>query len=300
MITRYIRRGYAKSLSKEHGLEQANAVYTPLPKDADVTASRPEERLLSRDEHAKYRSMIGGLLYLTVWAVSLGLKYPRSRRILHDSFFAHVDVDWGGCRGTRKSTTGYVITINGAPVAWKSRKQTVIALSSGEAEYGAPSECARQTSWLRRLFWEFSHKRPWSEGIVFPCTRVAVDSTTAQSLANCEQISAKSKHIDLKYHHVKELVKSGIIRLVRVASAENIADLLTKALEYPKLRHFISLMNLSHDSFTKEPEAKQEFFASRFPVSLPTYSLLWIIPPTFLSTFVVCVEEAVCNVKMRG
>ena len=98
-----------------------------------------------------------------------------------------------------------MIDINGTRVECKSRKQTVIALSSAESEYVALSECTKQLSWLRKLFWEFVHKQPWKRENSFLGTEIRIDSTSATSLAKSEQMSVKSKHIDMKVHQIKEL-----------------------------------------------------------------------------------------------
>ena len=178
-------------------MESANAVHTPLPVNADITYKKEDEEQLSSSQHSSYRSIIGGLLYLSVGTrpdisysvsalarhchaptkrhmslvkrvlryvagtVTLGLKYPRSGQTLSPrSIAVHVDADWGGCKDTRRSTTGYVITINGTPIAWRTRRQTIIALSSAESEYIALSECGKHITWSRKLYWEVASKEP--------------------------------------------------------------------------------------------------------------------------------------------
>ena len=222
------QRSYARALLQEHGLEQANAVHTPLPIDADITPKKENEPALNHKDHARYRSMVGGLLYLAVGTrpdisfavsvlarqvhkpaarhlsylkrilryiagtVTLGLEYPRSVQTLSPlSIAAHVDADWGGCRATRKSTTGYVITINGAPIVWRTRRQTIIALSSAESEYIALSECAKHLSWIRKLFWEVANKESWHEEVKFKETCVSIYSTAAKSMAQNKHVSAR-------------------------------------------------------------------------------------------------------------
>ena len=60
------QRGYAKALLAQHGYEKCNAVYSPLPRNADLTVAKDYEKLLNGDEHTKYRSIVGGILYLAV------------------------------------------------------------------------------------------------------------------------------------------------------------------------------------------------------------------------------------------
>ena len=275
------QRGYARSLLKRFGLDEANAVLSPLPEHADVLGAGPDDDMLTPKAHAEYRSAIGGLLYLAVstrpdlsysvtvlarqlhaptmrhmvllkrvlryvaGTVTLGLWYRRSGPLSSTSLAAFADADWGGCKDTRRSTTGYIISINKAPILWKSRRQTVIALSSAESEYVALSECAKTLSWVRKLFWEIAHQRQWCESYSFPSTGIAMDSTAAQALATNEQVSGRNKHIDLKVHHVKEFLKNKIIHLFHVPSRNQLADILTKAVDRNTFLHIISLLSLS-------------------------------------------------------
>lgn len=163
-------------------------VLSPLPRNADVTALRDEEPQLTSSKHTKYRSIFGGLLCLTVctrpdlsFAVTtlaqqvhapgnrhiadakrviryvagtakLGLKYTRSLTLSSKSFRAHVYADWGGDNDLRASAIGYVVDINETPVSWRTKRQTVLSLSSAESEYIVLSECAKQVTWIRKMF----------------------------------------------------------------------------------------------------------------------------------------------------
>ena len=74
------------------------------------------------------------------------------------SIDASVDSNWGADLETRRSVTGFIITVNGSPIYWRSKRQTIVALSSGEAEYIALSAFAREASWLRKLFHEMTYQ----------------------------------------------------------------------------------------------------------------------------------------------
>ena len=184
------QRGYAKEILEQAGMLNANSSATPLPKTADLTSMNENDRALSTKYHATYRSLLGGLLYLAtctrpdlsfpvsvlarhlhqptirhilllkqvlrylVGTKEMGLKYKIFSYLSDSSLCAYVDADWKGCKETRKSTTGYVICINNTPVLWKTKKQSIIALSSADAEYIAQSKCAKQLIWARKLFWE--------------------------------------------------------------------------------------------------------------------------------------------------
>ena len=271
---------YAKDLISRCGMQNCNAVLSPLPTTADLTSSHDGDVSLNAAAHSEYRSLIGALIHLAVstrpdisFAVGAlagqvhnptnrhqsllkrilryvagtteyGLQYTR-RPITATSLSAQVDADWGGCMDSRHSTTGY-IAVNGGPVSWKSKKQTVIALSSAESEYVAMSTCAKQITWLRRLVWEIVSKRPFDadDTSCMPPTPVHSDSTAAIALAKNETVTARNKHKDIKIHHLKDLWKRGIIRFLHVPSINSIADLLTKAVAYRILRGLIKLLRM--------------------------------------------------------
>ena len=111
-----------------------------------------------------------------------------SAAFLPFSLVAYADADWGGCIDTRRSTTGFFIVVNDTPIVWKSKKQTGTALSSGEAEYIALSTCAKEVSWIRKLFWEIAHQEPFMEGTRFAETELRVDSSAAISLTKNPQV----------------------------------------------------------------------------------------------------------------
>ena len=128
------------------------------------------------------------------------------------------------------TTTGYLLTFCGGPLVAKSRRQRNVTLSSTEAEYCAFVDAAKDILWVESLAKVFK--------VQF--TRPAVlfnDNTTAQSMAEdavqikrMKHIDAFQKHIGVKYHYIRELVKYGIIKLVHIKSSDNLADLMTKPL----------------------------------------------------------------------
>jgi len=271
---------YARNLLDRHGMSHANVVHTPLPEDADFLPAYDGEPTLDHEGHSEYRSIIGGLIYLTsstrpdlcfpvsvlarhlhapterhwtllkrimrylIFTMQYGLHFP-SKEWTESSLGASVDADWGGCYETRKSTTGFLLTVNGAPIHWRSRRQTVVALSSAESEYIALSSCAKDVSWMRRIFWEIAHQEVWHDHISFQGTVMDADSPAAMSLAQNPQVSARNKHIDLKIHHVRDLIKRGVVILNYVMSENQPADLLTKIMNRRTLARMVHLLKLN-------------------------------------------------------
>jgi hypothetical protein len=139
------------------------------------------------------------------------------------TLLGYADADWGGCLDTRRSTTGYVFIAFGGPVAWKSRRQPTTALSTMEAEYMASSGAARQATWLRQLLSDlwFTQRDP---------TTTYNDNNAAILLGRNPVHHDRAKHIDIIYHHIRDDIVNGKIDITYIPSAENLADMFTKAL----------------------------------------------------------------------
>jgi hypothetical protein len=136
-----------------------------------------------------------------------------------------------------KSTTGYVFLTFGGAVTWKSKKQLVVALSTTEAEYIALSEAGREAVWLRNLYGELG----------FPQTATTIikgDNEGSIVLTDIPQFHQRSKHIQIQYHWIHELVADDIIRITHCHAHEQTADVLTKALPKPKQTHHATEMGM--------------------------------------------------------
>ena len=125
---------------------------------------------------------------------------------------------------TRRSTSGYVIRLGDAAISWSSKQQQSVALSIIEAEYMAMSLAARQITWTKYGLAQLRQKFE---------TVLHSDNNGAQELARNPRIHERSKHIDVHYHYVRDKLKEGEFELLYVKSANNLADLLTKALAKP-------------------------------------------------------------------
>ena len=141
---------------------------------------------------------------------------------------AYSDSDWAGCIDTRHSTTGIIIMANDSPIGWKSKRQSIVALSSAEAEYIAISTTARELCWYRRLAWEVLNQRPIRNDSRLPTVPFHVDNTAAISIALHRGFTARTKHIDTKYHFIRDCVQRGYITLHHIRSEYQLADPFTK------------------------------------------------------------------------
>ena len=152
------------------------------------------------------------------------------------------DADWGGDPVDRKSTTGYIVKLNGCTVSWATRKQKTVAISTAEAEYMAISAGVQELLWIRQLLRELIG----ADAIALPC-QVRTDNQSALSIATNDKHHDRVKHIDLKHHFVRDHVKNTDISITWTPTAQQTADILTKSLshiKYTACRH--ALMDARH------------------------------------------------------
>ena len=132
----------------------------------------------------------------------------------------YVDADWAGCPSTRKSTTGYIIRFMGGPLITVSRRQKNVTLSSCESEYCAFTDIVKDIKWVKKLASVLE--------IPFPTpAEIFNDNQTAQNLASGVAKLNRTKHIDARYHFIKECTKLGIVELIHIPRNDNLADLFT-------------------------------------------------------------------------
>ncbi|UYV76893.1 hypothetical protein LAZ67_14002313 [Cordylochernes scorpioides] len=144
----------------------------------------------------------------------------------------YCDSDFAGDIKTSKSTTGYVVYLCGGPISWCSRKQPVIALSSTEAEFIAAADACKEVSDIRSLLEELITDN-------FDIN-LYVDNQSTIKIVKSGQFTTKTKHIDVKYHFVKDQAQK--FNLIYCPTEHQIADILTKPLARPKFDKFKSLL----------------------------------------------------------
>ncbi|PRQ35279.1 putative RNA-directed DNA polymerase [Rosa chinensis] len=232
---------------------------TPMSAKDSLTAT--DGALL--DNPTEFRTLVGALQYLTITrpdiafavnSVSQFMSQPRLphlvavKRILRYvkgtlghglSFapqhqpvhlFAYSDADWAGCPDSRRSTSGYLVYLGSNLISWCSKKQPTIARSSAESEYRSLAHACAETTWLGYLLYELGAR------IQFPIL-LHCDNLSATYMASNPVFHARTKHIELDYHYVREKVALGSHRVCFIPSVDQPADLLTKPLH--KSRHFL-------------------------------------------------------------
>jgi len=260
------QKKYAGDILKKFKMESSIPILTPI-----------EERLkLGKDGSGDlvnptyFKQLVASLRYLTstrpdivfgVGLISRFMEAPRqshlqaAKRILRyikgtqsDGIFysctnnvelvGYTDSDWAGDIEKRKSTSGYVFHLGTGIFSWSSKKQQVVALSTAEAEYIAAGSTATQAVWLRRILSVLQHKQ---EGP----TKILCDSKSAIALSKNPVFHGRSKHIDIKFHFIRDLVNDKEIELEFVRSEDQVADIFTKPLKaelFLKMKRLMGMM----------------------------------------------------------
>lgn len=147
------------------------------------------------------------------------------------------DADYANCPDTRKSISGYCFSLGSGMVSWATRKQKTVSLSSCEAEYIAAAEACKECTWLRSLLEALGLCQPSP-------TPLLCDNQSSITLARDPSFHARVKHINVKYHYIRECIELGELYIHWVNTKDNIADAFTKALDpkaFFRLRTFMGL-----------------------------------------------------------
>ncbi|XP_062557906.1 uncharacterized protein LOC134222764 [Armigeres subalbatus] len=207
----------------------------------------------------KYQSLVGALLFvavctrpdLAITASILGRKVSkptesdwteakRALRYLKETsklklklggcgdIKGYADADWAGDRSDRKSNSGFLFMLGNGTISWTARKQECVTLSSTEAEYVALAEASKELIWIFKLM------RELGEDIQQPAI-IHEDNQSCISMLSTEGDNRRTKHIDTKYNFVRDLVKTGVLKVKYCPTEEMLADMLTKPLGRVKL-----------------------------------------------------------------
>ncbi|PNY15934.1 hypothetical protein L195_g012642 [Trifolium pratense] len=141
------------------------------------------------------------------------------------------DSDYAGDLDDRKSTTGFVFMLGCGAISWSSKKQPIVTLSTTEVEYVSPAACACQGIWLENVLSYLKMKQS-------DCIMIYYDNSSSIKLSKNPIMHGRSKHIDVRFHFLRDLTKDESIELVHCRSEDQLADLLTKPL---KLESFYKL-----------------------------------------------------------
>lgn len=252
------QRGYINEVLRRFGMDDCNPVSTPF--DPSVKLEKGIDKSSKRELDLPYREIMGCLTYIassTRPDIAFSASYlgqfnncydeshwKAAKRVLRylkgtqdigliyrpDSkpLIGYTDSDWGSCQVDRRSHSGFVFILSGCPVTWDAKKQKTVALSTCEAEYMALAEVAKEAVFLQRFLRELGFN-DLSDITVYG------DNLGAIKLASNPVFHQRSKHIDIKYHYVRDALRDEDIKIKHVPTADMIADILTKGL--PRKKH---------------------------------------------------------------
>nr|GEY41519.1 hypothetical protein [Tanacetum cinerariifolium] len=241
---------YAQEILIKHGMTSCDIIGTPMATkhlDADLSGTSVDQ--------TKYHSMVGALMYLATSRpdivhatcycaryqakpsekhlivvkrifrylkdiIHMGLWYPKDTGF---ELTAFLDSDHTGCLNSRKSISGGIQFLGGDKlVSWSSKKQDCTSMSSAEAEYVSLSVCCTQVLWTRTHLTDY--------GFHFDKIPMYCDSKATIAISCNPAQHSRTKHIDVRYHFIKEKVEKGIVELFFVRTEYQLADLFTKTL----------------------------------------------------------------------
>eukprot|EP00971_Amphidinium_carterae_P348616 6490594-Amphidinium_carterae.2 len=150
----------------------------------------------------------------------------------NDPYKAYCDSDWAGCTTTRKSTTGTVLQFAGVTIATSSKTQQTIARSSAEAELYAIGTTVNDVIYVRN----FLHELNFTTDDKSLRPQIYTDSSSAKCLTQQLGLTKRTKHIDMRYLHVQQLQSDGELKIHKLSTENNPANLMTKYLETAKIK----------------------------------------------------------------
>uniref|UniRef100_A0AAV1UZ30 Uncharacterized protein n=1 Tax=Peronospora matthiolae TaxID=2874970 RepID=A0AAV1UZ30_9STRA len=153
-------------------------------------------------------------------------------------FCGYSDADWAGDHADRKSTSGYAFILMGAPVSWGSIKQSSVSLSTNEAEYIALSLTIQEGKWVHV---RDSGCRRVKSG---PELKIMEDNQSCIKMTNNPVNHGRAKHVDIKYHHIRDEVKRGDVTLNYCETTIMLADIMTKGLPGPRHKDLTAALGI--------------------------------------------------------
>jgi hypothetical protein len=260
---------YIKDMLKKFGMEDAKEISIPM----GINGSLESDTSGNMVEQKMYRSMIGSLLYVTasrpdvMFSVcmcarfqatlreshlkatkrilrylkhtqNVGLWYPKGAKF---ELIGYSDSDYAGCKVERRSTSDTCQLLGRSLVSWLSKKQNSVALSTTKAEYIAAGSCCAQILWVKATLNDF--------GIKFKQVPLLCDNENAMKLTNNPVQHQRTKHIDVRYHFIRDHQQKGDICIGNVGTDDQLTDIFTKPLDdkrFCKLRNELNILNFSN------------------------------------------------------
>ena len=257
------QRKYINDLLTEYGMLNCRPLRLPMDSHHKLSINKGDPLT-----HAEpYQKLVGKLIYLTLTRPDIAFTVHVLSKFMHQPTTIHMqsakrvlrylagspsqgillankstaklqaycDSDWGGCASTRRSTSGYCILLGDSPISWKSKRQSVVARSSAEAEYRSMALVICEVMWLKQLLKDLGLK-------CLGQTPVHCDNQAALAIAANPVHHEKTKHVDIDCHFIRDKTTEGVITPTYIPSKQQLADVFTKLL--PTQQHQLLLSKL--------------------------------------------------------
>jgi hypothetical protein len=261
------QKQYIEKLLERYGLQDAKPVSTPMDVNVKLVADDGQSKPV---DPVGYQSIVGSLLYAAVatrpdisqavgvlsrfnsapteahltaakrvlrylkGTINLSLQYKKTE---NSDVTGYSDAGWADDVDSRRSTTGNVFIMSGSPISWLSQRQSTVALSTAEAEYIALSSACQEAVWLQRLLTDIGEN-------IKPIT-IMEDNQGAIAIAKNPVGHKRTKHIDIRYHFVREQTQKGVIEIQYLSTKEMLADMFTKPLPRGQFEYLRSKIGMN-------------------------------------------------------
>jgi hypothetical protein len=263
---------YIDDILRRFNMQDSKPISTPMDSSAKLSkeSSPNDENETQNMKEIPYQNAVGSLMYAMLgtrpdiayavgavsrynsnpgeshWrAVKRIFRYLKGTRDLElhygktgKTLCGYSDADWAGDADDRRSTTGFTFLLGGGAITWKSQKQPTVALSTTEAEYMALCHSAKEAIWLKTLLRELGYQAGDTP------TRIYTDNQGSMALAKNAVHHARTKHIDVRHHFIREKLEAKEITIEYCETDRMTADVLTKALARPKHHYFVENLGL--------------------------------------------------------
>jgi histone deacetylase 1/2 len=258
---------YANDILVRSGMSKSKPVHTPLPSTQKISITDSDK--LGEEDCTRYRSLVGALQYLTLTRPDISFAVYKVCQFLHAPTTTHLSAvkrilryiqgtskfglrirkskcrivsafsyaDWAGDVDDRRSTGGFAVFLGENLISWTAQKQATVSRSSTEAEYKALANATAEVMWVQKLLAE----------LCVPHARVArlwCDNLGAKYLSANPVFHARTKHIEIDFHFVRERVAQKLLDIRFISSEDQLADGFTKSLPVTKFHKFRCNLNL--------------------------------------------------------
>nr|GEX12917.1 retrovirus-related Pol polyprotein from transposon TNT 1-94 [Tanacetum cinerariifolium] len=216
--------GYVQKIINNYRVDNSKSVSVPLGAHFKVSL----KDCSSNDWDVEIISKVS-------YANAVGLVYGRDQR-KHVDVDGFVDADYAKDPDKGRSITGYVFIVHGCVESWKATLQHVVALPTTEAEYMALTEALKESIWLKGLLIEL--------GVNLRSVVVNFDNQSAIHLLRNAMFHERTKHINVRYHFIKEIMEFKDIKVAKIGTKDNAADTFTKVVPGPKLKYCMEILGV--------------------------------------------------------